>query len=88
MIRKKFNVIKIKFESHEQIISKGLKTKCRKNQININDQVLIGESIAFLSNLFIERKIKNLYHDDQNNITSNTINLDHHTHKYKTRSRK
>ena len=62
--KKKSNVIKIKFESHEQVISKGSKTKCGKIQININDQFLIGKSIAFLSNSCIGRKIKKLYCDD------------------------
>ena len=63
--KKKSNVIKIKFESHELVISKGSKTKCGKIQININDQFLIGKSVAFLSNSFIGRKIKKLYSDDQ-----------------------
>ena len=55
----------MKFESHEQVISKGSKTKCGKIQININDQFLIGKSIASLSKSFVGRKIKNLYDNDQ-----------------------
>ena len=48
------------FESNEQVVSKGSKTKCGKIQININDQFLIEKLIAFLSNSFVGRKIKSI----------------------------
>ena len=53
------------FESNEQVVSKGSKTKCGKIQININDQFLIEKLIAFLSNSFVGRKLKNLSDNDQ-----------------------
>ena len=36
------------YESHEQVISKDLKAKDGNIQVNINDQFLIGKSVAFL----------------------------------------
>ena len=53
------------FESHQQVISEGSKTKCGKIQIDINDEFLIGKSIAFLSQLSVGRKIKSLYEDKE-----------------------
>ena len=63
----KSNVIKITYESHEQVISNGSKTKSRKIQVNINYQFLIEKSIEFLSQPSVGRKIKSLSKDMCNN---------------------
>ena len=61
---------------------KNLKTKCSEIQVTINDQFLIGKSIAYLSQSSGGRRIKSLYEDNHNNDLSQCLSKNENNNKY------